>query len=148
AELETMAAEGTRELINTMVSGYVYRIINIGCFLLTDEGYLAFLHNDDRKNSVRLGENITVRVKSVREDGRLNVSELPSMKERYNNDADQIMQTLRDRGGAMPYCDSTDPDMIRIKFHISKGAFKRALGKLMKEGKIYQEEGWTFLKEK
>jgi uncharacterized protein len=29
---------------------------------------------------------------------------------------------------------------------MSKAAFKRALGRFMKEGKIYQEEGWTYLK--
>ena len=27
---------------------------------------------------------------------------------------------------------------------MSKAAFKRALGKLMKEEKVYQEEGWTY----
>jgi len=28
---------------------------------------------------------------------------------------------------------------------MSKAAFKRALGKLMKEGLVYQEAGWTYL---
>ena len=30
---------------------------------------------------------------------------------------------------------------------MSKASFKRALGRLMKEGKVYQEDGWTYLKE-
>jgi uncharacterized protein len=30
---------------------------------------------------------------------------------------------------------------------MSKAAFKRALGRLMKEGKVYQENGWTYKKE-
>ena len=29
---------------------------------------------------------------------------------------------------------------------MSKAAFKRALGKLMKEGRIIQNDGWTSLK--
>ncbi|MNJ67422.1 hypothetical protein D3C77_635940 [compost metagenome] len=35
--------------------------------------------------------------------------------------------------------------MIKQRFGISKSAFKRALGKLMKEGKVTQRENWTYL---
>ena len=42
--------------------------------------------------------------------------------------------------------DSTPPDLIKQKFGISKAAFKRAIGKLMKEGKVTQKENWTYLK--
>lgn len=47
----------------------------------------------------------------------------------------------------MPYCDSTPLEIIKQKFGISKAAFKRALGHLMKEGKVRQENGWTYLTE-
>ena len=47
--------------------------------------------------------------------------------------------------GSMPYCDSTPLEIIKQKFGISKAAFKRALGHLMKEGKVRQENGWTYL---
>ena len=46
----------------------------------------------------------------------------------------------------MPYADSTSPDIIRDKFHISKAAFKRALGHLLKQGLIEERDGWTYLK--
>jgi len=46
----------------------------------------------------------------------------------------------------MPYWDKSLPEDIQERFQMSKAAFKRALGRLMKEGKIYQEEGWTYLK--
>ena len=49
---------------------------------------------------------------------------------------------------AMPYWDKSMPEEIQEKFHMSKAAFKRALGRLMKEGKIYQEEGWTYIKKR
>ena len=45
----------------------------------------------------------------------------------------------------MPYSDATPPDLIKQRFAISKSAFKRALGKLMKEGKVVQKENWTYL---
>ena len=32
-----------------------------------------------------------------------------------------------------------------IGFQISKAAFKRALGHLMKEGRVAEKDGWTYL---
>ena len=51
------------------------------------------------------------------------------------------------RRGAMPFYDKSEPDDIRRVFKMSKASFKRALGRLMKEGIVYQEDGWTYLKE-
>ena len=45
----------------------------------------------------------------------------------------------------MPYSDESSSMLIKDKFNISKAAFKRALGHLMKEKKIIQEDGWTLL---
>ena len=47
----------------------------------------------------------------------------------------------------MPYCDDTPMEIIKEKFGISKAAFKRALGRLLRQGLIRQEEGWTILLE-
>ncbi|MNL59031.1 MarR family protein [compost metagenome] len=61
-------------------------------------------------------------------------------------DSTRILEFLQNRpGGAMPYSDATPPDIIKQRFGISKSAFKRALGKLMKEGLITQKESWTYL---
>ena len=45
----------------------------------------------------------------------------------------------------MPFSDKSTPEEITEMFNMSKGAFKRALGSLMKTGKIKQEDGWTEL---
>ena len=38
--------------------------------------------------------------------------------------------------GVMPFNDRANPDVIMREFHMSKNAFKRAVGRLLKEGKI------------
>ena len=58
------------------------------------------------------------------------------------------MTYLGSRHGRMPYGDSTSAPIIKDKFNISKAAFKRALGHLMKAGLIVQEDGWTLLTDK
>ena len=64
-----------------------------------------------------------------------------------DEDCAQIVTFLQSRKGKMPYSDSTAPAVIKAKFGLSKSAFKRALGHLMKEGKVHQEDGWTYLDE-
>ena len=81
----------------------------------------------------------------VRDDGRLNAS-LREIKEKaLITDAGRILALLETRKGKMPYSDKTSPEVIRDKFGISKGAFKRALGHLLKEGRIEERDGWTYL---
>jgi predicted RNA-binding protein (virulence factor B family) len=58
-----------------------------------------------------------------------------------------IYDYLLSRNGAMPFNDKSMPEDIKERFQLSKAAFKRALGKLMKDGKVYQEGSWTYKKE-
>lgn len=132
-----------------MVTGTIYHQTEIGSFLWTTEEYIAFLHKDERTSDLRIGQDITVRVTHVREDGRLNVSMRPLKEESRIVDADIILNFLKQRqSGRMPYSDDTPPEIIKDKFGISKAAFKRALGKLIREGLVEQSEGWTSLVEK
>ncbi|MDF9761146.1 S1-like domain-containing RNA-binding protein [Peribacillus simplex] len=129
---------------NTTVKGNVYRLLMVGSFFVSEEGYRCFIHESERKEEPRLGELVEGRVIDSKEDGTLNVSLFPFKQDLMGEDADVIFTYLMNRGGAMPYGDKTPPDDIQFHFGLSKGAFKRALGKLMKEEKIYQEDGWTY----
>ena len=70
---------------------------------------------------------------------------LQEIKDKYYI-SERILMLLQQHDGKMPYSDTTSPDIIKGKFKISKGAFKRALGHLMKDGLIEQKDGWTYLK--
>ncbi|GAE33338.1 CvfB family protein [Halalkalibacter akibai] len=145
--IEKQSIKATAEVMNQEVSGYVYHFLDEGALLLTDEGYIAFLHNDEMVETPRYGQHIQTRVQFVREDGRINVTMMPKRSEQQDEDADRIYAFLQERGGSMPYWDKTPPEDIELRFSISKAKFKRALGKLMKEKKIEQRDGWTHLKQ-
>ena len=136
-----------RSIFNKDIKGYVYRTLYSGTFIITEEGYRGFIHESQRVKEPRLGDKVTGRVIDVKEDGSINVSLLKRVHEKLTDDAEMIFSYLQERGGSMPYTDKSAPEDIEKRFLISKGAFKRALGRLMKEGKIYQEEGWTYIKE-
>ena len=125
----------------------IYNYTDKGAFLFSKERYIVFIDKKEMKTRPRVGETVTARVTFLREDGRLNAS-LREIKEKAMvTDSDAILALMRERHGRMPYSDETSPEIIRDKFGISKAAFKRALGHLLKEGKIEQRDGWTFLRE-
>jgi predicted RNA-binding protein (virulence factor B family) len=144
--MQEIAEEAPSSLFNKDIQATVYRVLRVGTSFMTDEGYIGFVHETERKEEPRLGERVAVRVIHVKEDGTLNLSMLPRKQEGMTEDADKLYAYLESRGGAMPYWDKSFPEDIRDRFNMSKAAFKRALGKLMKEDKVFQEEGWTYIK--
>jgi len=145
-EIEKIAVPAGPEMRNRWVEGTVYKVIQAGAFLLTEDEQILFVHRDEMTERLRLGQTVRCRVSFVREDGRLNGSMRERKEVQYSADAERILRYLVERGGAMPYSDDTPAEIIREKFAMSKSSFKRALGKLLKEQKIEQEEGWTHLK--
>ncbi|WP_017728431.1 CvfB family protein [Halalkalibacterium ligniniphilum] len=146
--IEKISKKGDSSLLKQEVTATIYHFLSDGAVLLSEEGYLCFLHNTEMNHKYRLGEKVNGRVLFVREDGRLNITTFPPRKERQYDDAEVVYEYLLSRGGSMPYWDKTTPEDIQRRFQMSKAAFKRALGKLMKEGKVYQKDGWTYQKEK
>lgn len=136
-------AEGLK--VGDKVTGTIYNILPEGFFIFTNQRFLAFLHRSEVPSGrLDFGQEITCRVTYIRQDGRINVSMRLQKENALLADAEEIYGFLVKRGGKMPYSDSTPLEIIKQKFGISKAAFKRALGHLMKEGKIRQEDGWTY----
>lgn len=139
-------AEGLK--VGDSITGTIYNILPEGFFIFTNQRFLAFLHRSEVPGGrLDFGQEVTCRVTYLRQDGRINVSMRLQKENALIADAQDIYAFLVKRNGSMPYCDTTPLEIIKQKFGISKAAFKRALGHLMKEGKVRQEDGWTYLVE-
>lgn len=143
--IEQYAEPAPESLLNNTISGRVYRANKVGSFLVTEEGYQGFIHYTERKEEPRLGEWVNGRIIDVKSVGTLNISLRPVKEEALGEDAEQILAYLSSNKGEMTFTDKSSPDAIRDQFNISKAAFKRALGTLMKQEKIKQEDGKTLL---
>lgn len=135
------------ELKNKWLEGRPYRLLRVGTFLLTEEGYKVFIHESERQTEPRLGELVKFRVIGMNEQGEINGSFRQKAYRARDEDSEKILDYITRNGGTMPLTDKSSPDDISEAFNISKGAFKRAMGKLMKEGVVVQEDGQTVLKE-
>ncbi|WP_391204879.1 S1 RNA-binding domain-containing protein [Psychrobacillus sp. L4] len=145
--VEEVYLDAPTTLLNQNLQARPYRLLPVGTFLLSvPENYRIFVHQSERVEEPRLGEDLKVRIIDTKEDGSLNGSLLPRKHERLGDDAESIFRYLNDVGGRMPFTDKSNPEEIQEMFTMSKAAFKRALGKLMKERKIVQNDGWTELK--
>lgn len=150
-ELAPLAVPAPESWKGQTVTARVYKPLQMGTFVLVDAGVLGFgiigmVHSSERTRLLRLGEQFEARISHIREDGRVNLS--MGLRKEVGRDVDsaKLLEFLQARpNGAMPYSDATPPDIIKQRFGISKSAFKRALGKLMKEGRIIQKENWTHL---
>lgn len=120
-----------------MVSGIVYDIIDaFGAFVAVDNIYSALIPKHELFRPLKIGDIIHARVIEKREDGKLTLSLRDKSYIQINSDAEMILEMLKNSGGFLPYHDKTDAEIIKAKFQISKNAFKRAIGKLYKEGII------------
>lgn len=142
------AKPATEAVVGQMVRGAIYNYTADGAFFITPERWIAFLHRSEMTEHLKVGDMVKARVTFKRDDGRINVSMRPVKETAITEDGIVLMKYLQQRNGRMPYSDKTSSEIIKDKFGFSKAAFKRAVGHLMKEGKVIQEDGWTLLTEK
>ncbi|MCD7825568.1 MAG: S1-like domain-containing RNA-binding protein [Clostridiaceae bacterium] len=119
------------------VSGHVYEISeNFGVFVAVDDLYSALIPKKEVFEKYRINQPVQARVAQIMEDGRLTLSVKKKIPEQMNDDAEYILGCLETAGGFLPFHDKSDPTAIKNRFHMSKNAFKRSIGRLLKEGKI------------
>lgn len=124
----------------------VIAIRESGTFVLTESYYLGFIHSNEQDGPLRIGQQIKARVIGS-SHRRLNLSMRPRAYEEITPDAEMILAVLEHaRDNKIPYTDKSAPEDIKEYFGISKSSFKRALGNLMKQKKIEQKDGFTYLK--
>lgn len=123
--------------VNDHVKGMVYEIVDsFGVFVAVDDKYSALIPHNEMNREIRVGETVSARIKEIREDGKLTLSLQEKLPVQMGMDAEIILERLKTAGGSLPFHDKTSPEIIKREFKMSKNAFKRALGRLLKEKKI------------
>lgn len=119
------------------VEGIVYEISdNFGVFVAVGNQYSALIPKREDGGRLKVGDRVHARVSKVREDGKLDLSVREKAFLQMDADADAIVKRLEEYGGKLPFTDKADPELIKKEFGFSKSAFKRAVGRLLKEGRV------------
>ena len=129
------------------VKGVVYDIKeNLGVFVAVDNCYFGLVPPPEVYKKFNIGDVVEGRVLEVRNDGKLNLSLRQKAYMQMDDDAALLIKELEVNGGRLPFNDKSDPEIIKQKFNMSKNAFKRAVGRLLKEGRIELGENNIILK--
>lgn len=123
------------------VRGRVYTISNdFGAFVAVDNIYSALIPKKEMYGTIKVGEDITARVTEVKADGRLNLSVRDKAYLQIEKDAQEILSIIDSYDGVLPFNDKVSPEIIKRETGMSKNEFKRAVGNLLKAGKIEIKE--------
>ena len=120
-----------------MVHGRVYEFSgNFGTFVAVDNCFSALIPSHEDHSSLRIGDVVEARVTGVKQDGKLDLTLREKAYMQMDKDAVYVMELIEKHGGALPFNDKASPEVIMEEAKMSKNAFKRGIGHLLKEGRI------------
>ena len=119
------------------VTGYLYEISRqFGAFVAVDNQYSALIPPREMFGELHVGDRVEARVTAVLGDGKLNLSVRDKAYRIIDADAEKVMKVIDSFDGALPFNDKANPEVIRRETQMSKNEFKRAVGHLLKNGRI------------
>lgn len=107
-----------------------------GVFVAVDNCYSALIPKKELYGQVELGEDLRARVSKVQPDGRLVLSIREKAYLQIHEDAERLLEIIDSYDGVLPFNDKVSPAIILRETGMSKNEFKRAVGNLLKAGKI------------
>ena len=119
------------------VQGFVYEISEqFGAFVAVDNRYSALIPKKEIYGTIKVGDKVTARVTAIKADGKLNLSIREKAYLQMDVDAGRVLDLIERYDGVLPFTDKANPEVIRREIQMSKNEFKRAVGRLLKEGKV------------
>ncbi|WP_235880257.1 S1 RNA-binding domain-containing protein [Polyangium aurulentum] len=106
----------------------------IGLFVILERRTVGLLPAYEPHGLSR-GEKARFRVANILPDGNIELSLRGHAHEEIENDAARVLAVIG-RPGAPRVGDRSSPEQIRSMFQLSKKAFKRAVGHLLKQGAV------------
>ncbi len=128
------------------LTAYVYSIADEGLVLFTEEGHEIFVYHKNTRSERRVGETVEVTIIMKKDAIHYNGTLIAQKETQIEKDSAVILEYLKEHG-SVDLGDKSDPGAIFETFHMSKAAFKRALGHLYKQGIVTLEKTRTTLKE-
>ncbi|ONI46378.1 RNA-binding protein [Epulopiscium sp. SCG-B10WGA-EpuloA2] len=123
--------------INKTAKGLVYQVSDeYGIFVAVEGKYHGLIPKREIYQNYQAGDWIDVRITRVREDGKLELSVRKQINGQMEVDAKKLLEFIHASQGFLDLHDKSSPLEIKNRLNMSKASFKRATGKLLKEGII------------
>jgi uncharacterized protein len=114
---------------------------DLGFKMIINDQYIGLLFRNEVFQSLNMGKILRGYIKTIREDGRMDVTLQKSGYGNYIDDTtDLILNKLKENNGFLPITDSSAPNEIYDILNMSKKTFKKAVGSLYKQRLIGLEK--------
>lgn len=132
--------------VNEKTQGTIYSIHrDIGAFVAVEDKYDGLIPKRELYGAHDVGSEVDVRVARILDDGKLELSLRAQAYKQMDKDSETIMFKMKDNKGKLNLNDKSSPEEIYQELEMSKAGFKRAIGKLYKEGIItFTDKGIRF----
>ena len=117
--------------------GYVFSP-EIGLFVIVEKRGVGLVPRGEPHRLSR-GEAARFRVTNVLPDGKVELSLRGHAHQELESDSEHVLHVLT-RPNAPRVSDRSSPEQVRAWFGLSKKAFKRAIGRLLKQGSVVLDE--------
>ena len=117
----------------------IYEHTDLGFKVIINNQHLGLLYHNEIFQSIAEGNCMKGYIKTVREDGKIDVSLQPQGFKHIDSFTEKVMSFLQKNNGKMTLTDNSSPDEIKEQLGMSKKQFKKAVGILYKAHKIKLE---------
>ena len=112
----------------------------IGYRVVINNRHWAMIYKNQLFRPIRVGDRTKGWVRKITEDMRIDVSLQQTGLAEVETSVVKLEQMLKEHGGVLSVNDHSEPQEVARLTGMSKKVFKRALGMLLKQGKVRQTE--------
>ena len=145
-ELVELADANNKYALNELVDAHIIHITEAGMSLATNDFKNIFVHKTMFRGKYHVGQNVQTKIIHIKNNNEYNGSLIEQKENQIDPDKEFLLKYLKSHNDTMPLDAKSSSEEVEKLLPLSRKAFKRALGGLYKEEKIYFEDGKTFLK--
>lgn len=109
---------------------------DMGYKAVIDQTHLGLIFKTEVLQPLRVGQKLKGFIRRIRDDGRIDLCLQLQGQEVRDELAEQILAHLQSNDGFSSLSDKSPAEDIHATYKVSKGNYKKALGGLLKQGKI------------
>jgi hypothetical protein len=117
------------QAVDLIISGRT----DLGFKAIVDGKVLGLIFKSDAIRPLRYGMALQGFIKNVRSDNKLDICLQLTNKAALDDLSQKVLTYITEQGGVISLTDKSSPDDIANAFGVSKGSYKKALGKLYKQ---------------
>ncbi len=127
------------------VAMMVYENTHLGYFVIIEGKHKGLIYHNEVYKPILPGDILTGYIKKIKENNEIDISLQKIGFEHVTEQTDEVLNYLKANQGFLELTDSSTPEQIAAKLHISKKTFKKSIGILYRQRLIRIEPDGVYL---